>query len=30
LVNCKIHCRWRTGAWWVGRAISSALDIGLY
>jgi putative peptide zinc metalloprotease protein len=30
LVQAKIHCRWRTGAWWVARFISSALDIGLY
>jgi putative peptide zinc metalloprotease protein len=25
----KIHCRWRTCAWWVWRAISSTFDIGL-
>lgn len=30
LVSTKIHCRWRTCAWWVGRAIATALDIGLY
>jgi putative peptide zinc metalloprotease protein len=30
LVNAKIHCQWRTGAWWVARAIATALDIGLY
>jgi putative peptide zinc metalloprotease protein len=30
LVNAKIHCRWRTGAWWVARAIATALDVGLY
>ncbi|QEL18188.1 site-2 protease family protein [Limnoglobus roseus] len=30
LVHAKVHCQWRTGAWWVGRFISSALDIGLY
>lgn len=30
LVNAKVHCRWRTGAWWVGRFIATALDIGLY
>ena len=30
LVNTKVHCQWKTGAWWVGRAIATALDIGLY
>ncbi|CAN5132269.1 hemolysin D [soil metagenome] len=30
LVSTKIHCQWRTGAWWVQRAIATALDIGLY
>jgi putative peptide zinc metalloprotease protein len=30
LVQTKVHCEWRTGAWWVARAISTALDIGLY
>jgi putative peptide zinc metalloprotease protein len=29
-VAVKVHCRWRTGAWWVGRKIAEALDIGLY
>ena len=29
LVSVKIHCRWRTCAWWVWHAISSAFDIGL-
>jgi putative peptide zinc metalloprotease protein len=29
LANVKIHCRWRTGAWWTWRAIASTLDIGL-
>ncbi|HEV3436229.1 MAG TPA: site-2 protease family protein, partial [Gemmata sp.] len=26
----KIHTKWRSGAWWVGRALANALDIGLY
>jgi putative peptide zinc metalloprotease protein len=26
----KIHTQWRSGAWWVGRALANALDIGLY
>ncbi|MGL6094285.1 MAG: site-2 protease family protein, partial [Fimbriiglobus sp.] len=30
LVATKIHCQWRSAAWWVGRKISEALDIGLY
>jgi putative peptide zinc metalloprotease protein len=30
LVQTKIHCKWRTGAWWVARFVSTALDIGLY
>ncbi len=30
LVQVKIHCQWRSGAWWVGRKISEMLDIGLY
>lgn len=30
LVLVKVHCRWRSGAWWVGRKLSEALDIGLY
>ncbi len=30
LVLAKVHCQWRTGAWWVGRFVASALDIGLY
>jgi putative peptide zinc metalloprotease protein len=24
----KIHCRWRTGAWWIWRTFSSAFDLG--
>ena len=30
LAVVKIHAKWRSGAWWVGRAIANALDIGLY
>lgn len=30
LVSVKIHSRWRSGAWWVARELSNALDIGLY
>jgi putative peptide zinc metalloprotease protein len=26
----KIHTKWRSGAWWVGRALANSLDIGLY
>jgi putative peptide zinc metalloprotease protein len=29
LVQAKIHCRWRTSAWWVWHAIASAFDLGL-
>jgi putative peptide zinc metalloprotease protein len=29
LVQIKVHCSWRTAAWWTWRAISSALDLGL-
>jgi biotin carboxyl carrier protein len=25
----KIHCGWRSGAWWTWRAINVALDLGL-
>lgn len=25
-----IHTRWRSAAWWIGRIIANALDIGLY
>ena len=24
----KVHCRWRTTAWWAWRTFSSAFDIG--
>jgi putative peptide zinc metalloprotease protein len=30
LAVVKVHAKWRSGAWWVGRALSNALDIGLY
>ncbi len=30
LAVVKIHTRWRSCAWWVGRALSNSLDIGLY
>jgi len=26
----KSHTKWRSAAWWVGRTIANALDIGLY
>jgi putative peptide zinc metalloprotease protein len=29
LVRVKIHCKWRTSAWWVWHTISSAFDLGL-
>jgi putative peptide zinc metalloprotease protein len=29
LVRVKIHCKWKTGAWWVWHAISSAFDLQL-
>ena len=30
LAVVKIHAKWRSGAWWVGRAIANALDWGFY
>src|SRR5262245_3122431 len=30
LTSVKIHTKWRSGAWWVARAISNALDLGFY
>jgi putative peptide zinc metalloprotease protein len=30
LVKTKVHCQWRTGFWWVKRALVTAMDIGLY
>jgi putative peptide zinc metalloprotease protein len=29
MAQVKVHCRWRTGAWWVWRTISSTFDLGL-
>jgi putative peptide zinc metalloprotease protein len=29
LAQVKIHCRWRTGAWWLWRTINSTFDLGL-
>ena len=29
-VMVKVHCRWRTAAWWTWRKLSEALSIGLY
>jgi putative peptide zinc metalloprotease protein len=29
MAQVKIHCRWRSGAWWAWRAISSTFDLGL-
>jgi putative peptide zinc metalloprotease protein len=28
MAQAKIHCRWRTCAWWAWRSFSSAFDIG--
>jgi putative peptide zinc metalloprotease protein len=30
LAVVKIHTKWRSAAWWVGRTLSNALDIGFY
>ncbi|HVL15318.1 MAG TPA: HlyD family efflux transporter periplasmic adaptor subunit, partial [Gemmata sp.] len=30
LAVVKIHTKWRSTAWWIGRSLSNALDIGLY
>src|SRR5262249_38115856 len=29
LAQVSVHCRWRTGAWWVWRAVASTFDVGL-
>lgn len=29
LVQAKIHCQWKTAAWWVWRKVSSLFDLGL-
>jgi putative peptide zinc metalloprotease protein len=30
LAVVNIHARWRSGAWWVARALSNAMDLGFY
>jgi putative peptide zinc metalloprotease protein len=30
LAKVKIHTKWRSGFWWVKRALSNAMDLGLY
>lgn len=30
LVSTKIHCQWRSAAWWLKRFIVTAMDVGLY
>ncbi len=30
LAVVKIHAKWRSGAWWLGRTIANAFDLGLY
>lgn len=30
LANVKIHTKWRSGAWWLGKTIANAFDLGLY
>ncbi len=29
IAQVKVHCRWRTSAWWTWRAFCSAFDIGM-
>jgi putative peptide zinc metalloprotease protein len=29
MAQVKVHCRWRTAAWWVYRTISNTFDLGL-
>ncbi len=29
LAQVKVHCKWRSGAWWAWRKISEAFDLGL-
>jgi putative peptide zinc metalloprotease protein len=29
LAQVKIHCKWRTAAWWTWRTFSSAFDLGM-
>ena len=28
MAQAKVHCRWRTSAWWAWRSFSAAFDIG--
>jgi putative peptide zinc metalloprotease protein len=30
LAVVKIHTKWRSAAWWVGRALANAMDLGFY
>ena len=30
LAVVKIHAKWRSAAWWVGKTLANALDIGFY
>ncbi len=30
LASVKVHTKWRSGAWWVGKTLANALDIGLF
>jgi putative peptide zinc metalloprotease protein len=30
MAQVKIHCRWRSAAWWVYRTISNTFDLGLW
>jgi putative peptide zinc metalloprotease protein len=30
LAVVKVHAKWRSGAWWVARALANAMDLGLY
>jgi putative peptide zinc metalloprotease protein len=30
LAVAKIHSKWRSGAWWVARALANSMDLGLY
>jgi putative peptide zinc metalloprotease protein len=30
LAVVKIHTKWRSGAWWVGKTLANALDIGFH
>jgi putative peptide zinc metalloprotease protein len=30
LAVVKIHAKWRSGAWWVGKTLANALDIGFH